>query len=118
MGMGEPLDNYNEVLGALRALLDPGRFGLAAAHVTVSTVGVVPRIRSLCKVIVQDCSGVLSCLTVLWLWVGLSQDAPGVSLALSLHAPNQELRCKIVPTARAWPLDVLMAAVDDFSAHW
>ena len=43
------------------------------------------------------------------------QDAPGICLALSLHAPNQELRCKIVPTARAWPLPVLMNAVDEFS---
>lgn len=39
---------------------------------------------------------------------------PGVSLALSLHAPTQELRCRIVPTARSWPLHVLMAAIDDY----
>ena len=50
MGMGEPLDNYEEVLGALRAMVDTGRFGLSPARVTVSTVGVVPRIRSLAKV--------------------------------------------------------------------
>jgi adenine C2-methylase RlmN of 23S rRNA A2503 and tRNA A37 len=90
MGMGEPLDNYEELLGAVRAMVDPGRFGLSPAKVTVSTVGMVPRIRA------------------------LARDVPGVRLALSLHAPTQELRCKIVPTARSWPLHSLMAAVDDY----
>jgi adenine C2-methylase RlmN of 23S rRNA A2503 and tRNA A37 len=46
----------------------------------------------------------------------LAEDLPGVSLALSLHAPNQELRSRIVPSARAYKLDKLMAAVDDYSA--
>ena len=44
----------------------------------------------------------------------LSEDLPGVSLALSLHAPNQELRQSIVPSARAYKLDKLMAAVDKY----
>ena len=48
--------------------------------------------------------------------VQLAEDLPGVSLALSLHAPNQELRTRIVPSARAYKLDRLMAAVDDYSA--
>ena len=46
--------------------------------------------------------------------VQLSEDLPGVSLALSLHAPNQELRSSIVPSARAYKLDKLMAAVDKY----
>ena len=46
----------------------------------------------------------------------LAEDLPGVSLALSLHAPNQELRARIVPSARAYRLDKLMAAVDAYSA--
>lgn len=57
---------------------------------TVSTVGIIPRLRQ------------------------LSTDLPGVSLALSLHAPTQELRQQIVPSARAFPLNRLMAAVLDF----
>ena len=48
------------------------------------------------------------------LWVQLSEDLPGVSLALSLHAPNQELRQSIVPSARAYKLDKLIAAVDKY----
>lgn len=50
MGMGEPLDNYDEVLHALKAMVDPSRFGLSPGRITVSTVGMVPRIRSLAKV--------------------------------------------------------------------
>ena len=90
MGMGEPLDAYPAVVKAVRALTSPARFGLRRAAVTVSTVGVVPRIRS------------------------LARDLPGVSLALSLHAPTQELRQRIVPSARAWPLDRLLAAVEHY----
>lgn len=52
--------------------------------------------------------------TATLLWVQLSEDLPGVSLALSLHAPNQELRQSIVPSARAYKLDKLMAAVDKY----
>ena len=90
MGMGEPLDAYPSVVKAVRCLTSNARFGLRRSAVTVSTVGVVPRIRSLAK------------------------DLPGISLALSLHAPTQELRQRIVPSARAWPLDKLLAAVDDY----
>ncbi|KAK3259673.1 hypothetical protein CYMTET_31345 [Cymbomonas tetramitiformis] len=88
MGMGEPLNNYAEVVGAVNAMIDPRRFGLSPAHVTVSTVGVVPRI------------------------IQMAEDLPAVNFALSLHAPTQELRVKIVPSAKAFPLDKLMAAVD------
>ena len=72
MGMGEPLDNYDAVIGAVRAMTDVQRFSLSPRRISVSTVGVVPRLRS------------------------LVHDAPGVRLALSLHAPNQELRTQIV----------------------
>ena len=76
MGMGEPLNNYKAVIKAVNAMADVKRFGLSKAHITVSTVGVIPYMKR------------------------LAQDAPGVNLALSLHAPNQELRLKIVPTAK------------------
>ncbi|OQR88025.1 Major Facilitator Superfamily (MFS) [Thraustotheca clavata] len=87
MGMGEPLNNYDAVLGAIKAMTSV--FGLAPKYITLSTVGVIHRIRQ------------------------LKEDAPLVRLALSLHAPTQELRVKIVPTAKAYPLDKLMAAIDD-----
>ena len=90
MGMGEPLDAYPAVVAAVRTLTSSARFGLRRSAVTVSTVGVVPRIRT------------------------LARDLPGISLALSLHAPTQELRQRIVPSARAWPLAKLLAAVDDY----
>ena len=86
--MGEPLNNYAAVRDAAAAMTDSRRFGLRRAAVTISTVGVVPRILS------------------------LPDDLPGVSLALSLHAPTQELRQTIVPSAKAYKLDKLLADVD------
>lgn len=90
MGMGEPLDNYDQVLLAIKGMTDTGRFGLSPSRITISTVGVVPRIRSLVK------------------------DCPQIGLALSLHAPNQELRLKIVPTSKAWHINKIMDATVDF----
>ncbi|CAH0515465.1 unnamed protein product [Peronospora belbahrii] len=90
MGMGEPLNNYDAVLAAIRAMTTV--FGLAPKHITLSTVGVIHRIRQ------------------------LSHDAPLVRLALSLHAPTQEMRSEIVPTSSAYPLKKLMAAIDDHLA--
>lgn len=91
MGMGEPLNNYSAVLVALRTMTDEallGRLALQSSKVTVSTVGVAPMMRR------------------------LAHDAPGVSLALSLHAPTQELREQIVPAARHHPLPDLLEALD------
>jgi len=88
MGMGEPLNNYEAVLDAIGVMTKC--FGLAPRHITVSTVGVVPRMRA------------------------LGSDAPEVKLALSLHAPTQELRQVIVPAAKAYKLDSLMGALDDY----
>jgi sorting nexin-8 len=99
MGMGEPLDNYENVLRAINGMTDTsrydcivliGRFCLSPSRISISTVGVVPRILSLIK------------------------DAPEVGLALSLHAPSQKLREEIVPTAKAWSLDKIMSATDQF----
>mmetsp|Transcript_1090 Transcript_1090/g.1423 ORF Transcript_1090/g.1423 Transcript_1090/m.1423 type:complete len:425 (-) Transcript_1090:30-1304(-) len=88
MGMGEPLNNYDAVLSAIQAMSDVQRFQIAPSYITLSTVGVIPRMLQLTK------------------------EAPYVHLALSLHAPNQDLREEIVPSARAFPLDKLMAALD------
>ena len=90
MGMGEPLNNYKAVLDAVRVLVDPRAFGLSPNRVTVSTVGVIPRI------------------------IQMSTDCPAVNLALSLHAPTQDLRVSIVPSAKAYPLPRLMQACLDW----
>ncbi|ETO22485.1 hypothetical protein RFI_14714, partial [Reticulomyxa filosa] len=87
MGMGEPLDNYDAVSEAIEGMHDRCRFNIAWNHITVSTVGVIPKIRT------------------------LATQFPHVNLALSLHAPNQEIRCKIVPSAKAYPMDKLMHAL-------
>lgn len=89
MGMGEPLQNYPAVLAAVRMMVDSRLFGLSPTHVTVSTVGVIPYIRK------------------------MTQDIPNVNLALSLHAPTQELREKIVPSAAQFKLDRLMESISD-----
>jgi 23S rRNA (adenine2503-C2)-methyltransferase len=90
MGMGEPLHNYDNVLKALRILNSPDGFHLGARHMTVSTVGLVPAIRK------------------------LSQEQLQVNLAISLHAPTNELRGRTMPVNRKWPIEELMAAIHDY----
>jgi len=75
MGMGEPLANYEETIRAVRLLTHPRAFGLGQRNITISTVGVISGIDNLAKEDLQ------------------------VKLAISLHAPNDELRRKLVPTA-------------------
>lgn len=87
MGMGEPLDNYDEVSKAVHGMHDRSRFNLSFQHITMSTVGVVYRMKQ------------------------FSNDFPKVNLALSLHAPNQEIRKKIVPTSKSFTVDKLMDAI-------
>src|SRR3984893_15780008 len=92
MGMGEPLHNYNNVLQALRTLNSAEGFNLGARHMTVSTVGLVPAIRK------------------------LSQEPLQVNLAISLHAPTDELRGQTMPINRKYPLSELLAACKDYIA--
>lgn len=75
MGMGEPMANYNSVIGAIRRLTEPAPagFGMSARGITVSTVGLVPRMRQ------------------------LAEEGIPVTLAVSLHAPDDELRDTLVP---------------------
>jgi adenine C2-methylase RlmN of 23S rRNA A2503 and tRNA A37 len=88
MGMGEPLNNYEAVKSALEFLIDTRLYSLSPRHVTVSTVGVIKNMRR------------------------LTDEFPMVNLALSLHAPNQEVRLKIVPSAAAHKFEALMAELD------
>lgn len=89
MGMGEPLNNYENVLEACRGMIDNRRWNLAHGRVTVSTVGVTPKMRRLTK------------------------DLPEVNMALSLHAPNQKAREAIVPTAKMYPINDMIEALDE-----
>ena len=83
MGMGEPLQNYSALVPALRIMLDDHGYGLSRRRVTVSTSGVVPMIER------------------------LARDCP-VALAVSLHAPTDELRSHLVPLNRKYPIDELL----------
>ena len=89
MGMGEPLLNLERVLAAVDALHDPGRFGLGARHITVSTSGVVPGIRE------------------------LTSRGSQFTLAVSLHAARDALRDVLVPLNRRWPVAEVVAAARD-----
>lgn len=89
MGMGEPLLNYDQVLTSLRIMLDDNAYGLSRRRVTVSTSGVVPMMDRLAK------------------------DCP-VALAVSLHAPNDALRDKLVPLNRKHPLRELIASCNNY----
>jgi len=85
MGMGEPLLNLDNVIPALRLMLDDNAYGLSRRRVTVSTAGVIPGIERL-------------------------RDECPVALAVSLHAPNDELRDRLVPVNRKYPLAELVKA--------
>lgn len=89
MGMGEPLLNYDQVVPALKLMLDDNAYGLSRRRVTVSTSGVVPMMDRLAK------------------------DCP-VALAVSLHAPNDELRSRLIPLNKKYPLAELLAACNRY----
>jgi 23S rRNA (adenine2503-C2)-methyltransferase len=92
MGMGEPLQNYDAVLPALRLMLDDDAYGLSRRRVTVSTSGMVPMMDK------------------------LARDCP-VALAVSLHAPTDALRSELVPLNKKYPLGELMGACRRYLQH-
>jgi 23S rRNA (adenine2503-C2)-methyltransferase len=92
MGMGEPLQNYAALVPPLRVMLDDHGYGLSRRRVTVSTSGVVPMIDR------------------------LGEDCP-VALAVSLHAPNDGLRDKLVPLNRKYPVADLLDACNRYLQH-
>ena len=95
MGMGEPLANYARVVAALRRLTSPAPdgLGLSQRHITVSTVGLVPAIRR------------------------LADEDLAVTLALSLHAPDDGLRDELVPVNQRWKVDEVLDAAWDYAAR-
>jgi 23S rRNA (adenine2503-C2)-methyltransferase len=92
MGMGEPLLNFDNVVKAMSLIRDDLGFGLASKRVTLSTAGVVPMIDKLGEV-------------------------ADVSLAVSLHAPNDELRTQLVPLNKRWGIDELLDACARYAAR-
>jgi 23S rRNA (adenine2503-C2)-methyltransferase len=93
MGMGEPLANYNRVIAAIRRLIDPapGGLGLSRRSITLSTVGLVPAIRK------------------------LTEEDLSVTLAVSLHAPDDELRDTLVPVNTRWNVAEVLNAADAYA---
>ncbi|GAC1657885.1 MAG: 23S rRNA (adenine(2503)-C(2))-methyltransferase RlmN [Vulcanimicrobiaceae bacterium] len=92
MGMGEPFHNYDAVMEAVALLNDPNGFGLGHRHITISTVGLVPQIER------------------------FTDEHLQVNLAISLHAPNDEVRSAMMPVNRKWKLAELMAACELYVA--
>lgn len=90
MGMGEPLLNYENMRKSLEIMLKQDRLSLSRRHITISTCGIIPGIKK------------------------LIEDKVDVKLAISLHAPNQELRNQIMPIGKAYPLDELMQTIDEY----
>lgn len=90
MGMGEPLHNYKNVWTALHRLTAEEAFGLGARNITLSTVGLVPMIDRMAEEDLQ------------------------INLAVSLHAPNDELRSRLVPVNKGFNVDELLAAVQRY----
>ena len=90
MGMGEPLANYAEMIRAVRLLVEPRAFGLGQRHITISTVGLI---RAIDRLAAEDLQ---------------------VGLAISLHAPNEELRQRLVPTAGPTSVNDLVSAARRF----
>jgi adenine C2-methylase RlmN of 23S rRNA A2503 and tRNA A37 len=90
MGMGEPLANYEAVAQSLRSLIDPKQYGIGARHVSVSTVGLPEGIER------------------------FADDFPQINLAVSLHAAEDELRSRLVPANRAYPLAQLSRALEKY----
>ncbi len=91
MGMGEPFDNYQEVSAFLRLINSPDGMNLSMRNITVSTCGIIPMIRT------------------------FALDFPQVNLAVSLHAPNDEIRRRTMPVAKKYGYDDLMAACREYT---
>ncbi len=87
MGIGEPFDNYANIMDFIRIINDPSGIAIGARHITVSTSGIVPRIYD------------------------YANEAIQTNLALSLHAPNNVLRNKIMRVNKAYPLDDVLKAL-------
>ncbi len=91
MGIGEPLDNFDNVMRFLELVSDPLGYGLSLRHVTLSTCGIVPKIRE------------------------LADRKQGLTLSVSLHQPDNELRSEIMPVNRTYNVNELIAATKEYA---
>jgi len=92
MGIGEPFDNYDNVMDFIKIINDPKTLAIGARHITISTCGLVPKIKQFADFGLQ------------------------VNLAISLHAPNDEIRKKIMPIANAYKMEELIASLKEYIA--
>lgn len=90
MGIGEPFDNYDNIISFIKIINDPFGLAIGARHITVSTCGLIPKIKEFSNLDLQ------------------------VNLAISLHAPNNDLRSKIMPVNKAYPLEDLIKALKEY----
>ena len=90
MGIGEPFDNYDNIISFIKIINDPFGLAIGARHITVSTCGLIPKIKEFSSLDLQ------------------------VNLAISLHAPNNDLRSKIMPVNKAYPLDDLIKVLKEY----
>jgi 23S rRNA (adenine2503-C2)-methyltransferase len=90
MGMGEPLDNYDNVMRAIRILIEPKGINISQRKITISTVGLIDKI------------------------LQMLDESLKVNLTLSLHAPNQKIRSSIMPVAKKYPYDELLNVMEEY----
>ena len=90
MGIGEPFDNYDEVIKFCKIINDPKGLAIGSRHITISTCGIIPKIREFSDLNMQ------------------------INLAISLHAPNDELRSEIMPINKAYPLKDLIKEIKKY----
>ena len=90
MGSGEPLDNYDNVVKFLKLVNDPAGLNISLRNVSLSTCGLVPQM------------------------LDFAEEGLPVTLSLSLHAPNDEIRKKLMPVANAWSIDQVIAACKNY----
>ena len=90
MGIGEPFDNYDNVMNFIKIINDPKGINIGIRHITLSTCGLVPKIRK------------------------FTNEKTGVNLAISLHAPNDKIINEIMPINKAYKINDIMLAVNDY----
>jgi 23S rRNA (adenine2503-C2)-methyltransferase len=92
MGMGEPFLNYENVMNAVRTMNSPDGFGIGARHISISTCGIFDGIKK------------------------LAEENLALNLAISLHAPNDEVRRKLMPVAQGYEIKELLTVIDEYIA--
>jgi len=91
MGIGEPFDNYENIKNFIKIINDPKGIDIGARHITISTCGIIPKIKQFTK------------------------DFNQVNLAISLHAPNDKIRNKIMPISKVYKLNELMECIKEYT---